>query len=506
VRWLSPGSFLWLLANEMRVSLRGDWRSNRIGILIAALFIGVLAAFAGIPVGLALRGRTIVLPPVAVVAIDIAIAVLFTLLLSQTLSSATTSLYERGDLDLLLSSPVSARRVLAVRALAIATTPLTIFLSILAPLVVPIGVLGHFSWLASIGVLFCLSLAASAVGLMIAMGLFSLIGPRRTRTVGQLLASFIGAAIFLTSQSRYFFAGRGIVFMDILRSMARNPAFRLDAPLGWPARAVIGDALPFASFAIASIALFALSTFALGARFSRDTSVAVGIGSGSRRQKALRATRTFRGGTSQALVRKELILLARDPELISQVLLRVLYLLPLLFLLLTNVRNHLGSAAATGTGALVFIASQISASLAWITISAEDSPDLLVSAPITRSFAQRAKLAAALLPLLILLAVPLAYLLWLSPWIGVVAAAGIVASSLSAGAINLWYESPGKRNVFRRRGSGSLVGNLAVLLLGLAWSATSTGAAFGSPWSILGGGLTLIILLGFYQGRQRAPA
>jgi ABC-2 type transport system permease protein len=506
VRWLRPGSFLWLLFNEMRVSLRGDWRNNRIGLLITALFVAVLAAFAGIPVGVALRGRTIVLPPVAVAAIDVAIVVLFTLLLSQTLSSATTSLYERGDLDLLLSSPVPARRVLAVRALAIATTPLTIFLSILAPLVVPIGVLGHPAWLAAIGVLICLSLSASAVGLMIAMGLFSVIGPRRTRTMGQLLASFIGAAIFLASQSRYLFQGRGIGFMDVLRRLVADADFRLVAPLGWPARAVVGEPLPFAIFAGVSLVLFALSTSALGSRFSRDASIAAGIGSGPGKQVAARPPRVFRRGAFRALVRKELVLLVRDPSLISQVFLRVLYLLPLLFILLTNVRNHAGSAAATGTGALVFIASQISASLAWITISAEDAPDLLACAPISRPFAQQAKLAAALLPLMLLLLVPLVYLVWLSPRIGAIAAVGIVASSLSAGAINLWYESPGKRNVFRRRGSGSLVGNLAVLLLGLAWSATASGAAFGSIWSLLGVFTTLIILFGFYRGRQNAPA
>jgi ABC-2 type transport system permease protein len=504
VRWLPPGSFLWLLLNEMRVSLRGDWRSNRIGVLITALFVTTLAGFAGIPVGIALHGRTIVLPPVAVAAVDIAIAVLFTLLLSQTLSSATTSLYERGDLDLLLSSPVPARRVLAVRALAIATTPLMIFLAILVPLVVPIGLLGHPRWLASIGVLICLSLAASAVGLILAMGLFSLIGPRRTRTIGQLLASFIGAGIFLASQSRYFFAGRGISFMGVLMTVARYPEFHLDASLGWPARAVTGEALPFASVVAGSIALFALSTTALGARFSRDASIAAGTDAGSRRAAAQRPAPAFRGGAFAALVRKEIVLIVRDPTLISQVFLRVLYLLPLMYIMLYNVRHQAGSAIATGTGALVFISSQISASLAWITISAEDAPDLLVSAPVSRAFAQRAKLAAALLPLLALLIVPLAYVFVISPWIGAVTTLGIIASSLSAGAINLWYESPGKRNIFRRRGSGSLVGNLGVLLLGLAWSGTTTGAAFGSVWSVLGAAVTLLVLLGFYLGRKKA--
>jgi ABC-2 type transport system permease protein len=501
VKFLSPGSFLWLLVHEVRVTFRGGVRSNWVGIAITTVFITVLTVFAGIPLAVALRHFTLPLTPMVVLSIDSAAIVVFTLLLSQTLSSATLALYERGDLDLLLSSPVSARRVLAVRALVIATSPLAIFLSLLGPMVIPSAFFGHAQWLGAIGVLASLALAASSVGLFLAMALFSLIGPRRTRTLGQLLAAFIGAALFLAGQGRYLFGQRAPQAMVLFRELAATGLFRRDTLFGSLAAAVVGEPIPFATVALSAVSLFVFASWALGTRFSRDASIAAGVSAGTSRVDRSRPARRFRAGVFRSLVRKELLLLARDPALLSQVFLRVLYLLPLVFILVRNTQAHLEGQVSTGTGALVFIASQVSASLSWITVSAEDAPDLLVSAPISRRFTRRAKLSAALLPLGMLLVIPIAYLSLLSPRIGLIAAIGVVVASISAGLINLWYEVPGQRRQFRRRGSGTLVGNIAVLLMGLGWSATTSGAAFGSPWTIFGVIATLAVLFGFYRGR-----
>jgi len=501
VNFLPPGSFFWLLVHELRISIRGSMRANRIGLIITAAFVTILTVFAGLPVAFALRHYHLHLTGVLVLAIDAAVLVLLTLLLSQTLSSATLALYERADLDLLLSSPIPAHRVLAVRGLAIAMQPLTIFLALLCPLDVPFAFFGHIEWLGAIAVLVSLALTASAVGLWLAMSLFSLIGPRRTRTLGQLLAAFIGAALFLAGQARYMFSLRIPSLAAAFVHIANNSLLAPDGVLAWPARAVVGEPLPLGVFAGVSIALFVGSVRALGARFSRDASVAAGVGAGSRRVS--RPVRPFRGGALHALVRKELLLLIRDPALLSQVLLRVLYLLPLVFILLRNARIQAGAPVANGTGALVFIASQLAASLAWITVSAEDAPELLACAPVKGSFVQRAKLMAALLPLAVLLVGPIAFLTLLSPGIALVAALGITAASLSAGLINLWFEAPGQRRHFRRRGTGSLVGNMAVLLVGLAWSATATAAALGTPWSLLGLLLTLLLLIAFRRARTQ---
>jgi ABC-2 type transport system permease protein len=102
--------------------------------------------------------------------------------------------FERGDLDLLLSSPLPSRRVLTVRAVGIATTPFLWFAAILTIVILPLAAVGEVRWLAVYPMLAAIALLASATGVSLAMALFRLLGARRTRTVGQLIAAFIGAA------------------------------------------------------------------------------------------------------------------------------------------------------------------------------------------------------------------------------------------------------------------------------------------------------------------------
>jgi ABC-2 type transport system permease protein len=113
-----------------------------------------------------------------------------------------------------------------------------------------------------------------------------------------------------------------------------------------------------------------------------------------------------------------------------------------------------------------------------------------------------AKVIAALLPLVAILAIPIIVLGWFSPWVAVVTAAGLLCASFSMGLINLWFESPGQRKTFRRRGGGSLMANLAALLLGLTWAATTVGLAARSWFSLGGLAMTFVILSGLYLARS----
>lgn len=502
MRVLPAGSVAWLLAHELRLVFRGGTRAGRIGLAITAVTMAVLTAFAGFPLALMLRHRVIAPSPFIVLSLDLLIGLLFTLFLSQTLASATLSLYERGDLDLLLSSPLPARRVLTVRAFVIATTPFLVLAAIVTPFLVPIALLGHAALLAAYLVLAALALAAASLGLMLAMAMFAAIGPRRTRTIGQISAAFIGAGFFLLSQVRNFFPQDVPLAFADFKAVAASPVVSPDGPLGWPARAVLGDPVPLAAALGVSVLLFTASAATLGRRFAADAAIAAGIDAGHARRRA-RAAGPFRGGVFRSLMRKELKLIARDPTLVSQVLLRVLYLIPLLFALLSNAATHYASRVASGAGALAFVASQVAASLAWITISAEDAPDLLAAAPLARTQIRTAKLFAALLPIFSVLVLPIAALTVLSPIAGVSALLGVSGASLSAGLINLWYEKPAQRKNFRRRGTGSLASTLGELIIGLSWSMTTVAVASRSVWSLAGLAVTSALLFAFFAGRNK---
>lgn len=500
--WARPATLPWLLGYEIKMAWRGRTRGSKYSAIIIVALMVLLGASLGLPLALHLRTHRVTLTPVLVLLADIGFVTLFTLFLSQTLSGSVTAFYERGDLDLLLSSPLPPWRVLTMRALAVALMPMLLFTGLLTPFVVPAALLGHPAWLAAYGMLAALGFCAAAAGLVLAMALFAAIGARRTKTVGQLLAAFCGAAILLLSQGRNFFPHTG---QDAIRAMTHAGAagaFASHSLLAWPLRAAMGEPLPFIVLLGVSVLLFAAAAYGLGARFAANAAAAIGTEAPRRNR---RTAATFRGGLYRIMIVKELRLLLRDPALLSQVFLRALYILPFCFVLVRDAHSHRASAVAIAAGVLAFLASQVSATLAWIAVSAEDAPDLIAAAPLARRRAEMAKLIAALIPVAVLVSAPLIFLIVMAPLTGVIASVGVLAVSLGTGALNLWHQRPGTRAKMRQRGSGALLVTIAEIALGILGGAATGLAAYGSLWSVL-----LIVLFGgalvlLYEGRpQRA--
>ncbi len=484
-----PSSIPWLLAHEMRLAWRG-YRAGRAGKGPGALIgLGVLFAFAcigGVFLALGVHGHQVPIHPLAVAIADLACAVVLTLMLSQTLGASAEALYERGDLDLLFSSPIAPSTVLLVRALGVATGVAGIFMIFAAPLLLPSVVYGHPGWLGVFGVLIALALIATALGLFLAMALFALIGPRRTRTAAQVLAAMVGAAFFLASQLHTLMGkdASRTLFAQIAQEAAHG---RLKPPpaASLPLRAMLGEPLPLIGLLAVGVLLFWLSARTLGRRFS--DAAAAAQGASSKRSAGLsKPVGAFAVGVFQATMGKELRLIGRDATLLSQVLLRVLYLIPV-SLMLARSASRLDTAALTGgAGIVVFIAGQVAGSLAWITLSAEDTPDLLAVSPADVTTVRRAKLAAALIPVAVLLALPIAALTWFQPLTGLITALGATLSALSCALINLWHQKPGKRADFRRRRGASWFATLAeVFIAMLIGAATSLLVAGMAGWGLL---------------------
>jgi ABC-2 type transport system permease protein len=499
---LPPGSILWLLAHELRLAFRARSKRGNATMLIVLFVMVVLMMVVGLPLALALRFVTIRETPGLFMVLDLIVLAIFTLILSQTLAGAITAFFERGDLDLLLSSPLPPRQVLTVRAVAIAVAPLLWFAGLLSVVIVPAVAFGQVRLLAAYPVLIALAMLASAAGMSLAMALFGLIGARRARTFGQILAALIGAGFFLFGQMRNLLPDRGQQFFAGVMRWADSGVFEPGSPLSWPARAVLGHPVPLVVIAGGSATLFAAVVAGLGQRFAANASVAAGVSASPARSSGRRVSiRGFEGGLNAALMRKELRLLLRDPALLSQVLLRVLYVLPLGFAMLRGAAAPHRSAAGfslaapvTLTLAVVFVAGQLAGSLSWITISAEDAPELLACAPVDGSRVRMAKLAAAMIPVAALLGPLLLALAWFSPWVGLCAAAGAAGSAVSAGLINLWFEKPATRKAFRGRRTGSVLAGVAEVVSGLGWGASAGIAAAGSPWAIAPLAFTLGLL------------
>jgi len=499
------GSTLWLVLHELKLALRAQW--SRPGGRIGLIFVGAMLALAAVALGFAFwsgrRALAITPSPLVILGLDLAVIGAFTLTLSQTLSSAVMAFFERGDLELLLSSPLPPRRILTARAIAIAATPFMWLAIVLSIFIVPLAALGQLRWLSAYPVLAAVTLLASAAGISLAMGLLRLLGARRTRTVGQLLAALIGAAFFLISQARTFLPDNGRGVFAALKTWAESGALAKDQPLAWPARALLGEPAPLVGFVALSVVAFVLVVGALGRRFASDASVAAGAAADVRvRASGPVALAGFRGGLFAIMIRKELRILVRDPTLLSQVLLRTLYVLPMTFLLIRGVEhphtaagnwiNHIRMASIAG--AIAFTAGQVAGSLAWIIISAEDAPELLAAAPVDGQSVRRAKLIATMIPVVLLLIPPLGAIVWLSPWIGLAAVVGALASMASAGLVNLWFEKPVPRKNFRNRRGASVTGTLAELFICLGWGVSTGFLAAGSAWGLIPAAVTLIAM------------
>lgn len=501
----APGSILWLMKHELRLFWRrGKGRGN--SALLLVLFLGLI--WAGISFFL-VRGVSVALPPppfgdtaldgLALAAVSVAVGFIGSIMMSGAVLAAVEAIYTRNDLDLLLSSPLPAWRILAVRACAIAINALPTYLGLLGVPLIWLAILSSPLWLSAIVFLISLAFLATGLALLLVTGLFRLIGPKRTRVMAQIFSAVAGAAIFLGFQ--YFnIAGRNGSGMTRDQMMQFITDLNIDPNAWWfiPSRAFTGDLLALLIWVAMVAVVFPLGVYIFSRRFVADAAAASGMG--KRKRVADARVAQVRGGLMQTVVRKELRLLVRDPLLLSQVGLQLVYFLPLAFILFRpDSGMELNMAAISA--ALTLLSSTLAASLIWITVSAEDAPDLLASAPVPAGMIDRAKLAAAVGPVLALMTIPLALLLARDTWAGGWAVGGVLAASLCAALVGLWRRTPGSRRDFvRRRNKGSVVAGLGQAVMTMGISGTVWLGATGLPlMAIIPGIITAAILGALYK-------
>ncbi|MDE2577575.1 MAG: hypothetical protein KGL46_02100 [Hyphomicrobiales bacterium] len=503
----APGSFLWFAAHDLRLALRRirAFFGKSSPLKIALILVAALAAFHGLGYGAARAvfeetGGDIrqIYPQVAMV-----FAFILPWIVSQALTNATRALYSRGDLDIILASPVSARTVFAARGFAIAMESIVSVAIFLLPVADMMAWRFGLNWLGVYPALFFSGLLGAALGLLLTMALFRLFGPRRTRLVAQILATLIGAGFALGLQGANVAPAHLRAMIAARLGVAHDGgAFDIDGPWWIPVRAAAGDPTALAIFAFIALALFALVCFTMADLFAHGAISTVGA-SGADARPA-RSQRAFRGGAGASLRRKEWRLITRDPYLASQILLQVVYTMPV-SVVLWRAQGPNGSVALAIAPAMVVVAAHISASLAWLTISSEDAPDFLATAPVTRGAIERAKLEAIVGPLALLFSVPL-FLLWLAAARGAYMTLFFAScAALSAALVNLWQPSPGKRGDLLRRHSQSKVVAMIEHLLSLLWAMGLALAAVWSWWALAPVALALLTLWLNRPKRAGAP-
>ena len=373
----SATALTWFARQEIRLAWR-EWlammtgsRGKRKRAIIALL---VFAAVMHLP-AYAVIGRfadlALPLGKSELIVITATIFLAWALMLSQAIESVTRVFYARADLDLIMSSPANLANVFSVRIAAIALSVTGMALLLSTPFVDVLVVSGGTRWLAAFGVVIAVGLSAAAVAIAITVLLFRLIGPSRTRLVAQILAAVIGAGFVIALQVAAILSYGTLSRFAVLTSDAATAyAPALDSVVWWPARAAIGDGMVLSWLMAGGLLLLGVVMAVFSPRFS-DT--VVRVAATTRPVRAAARATAFRGGSrQQALRAKEFLLLWRDPWLVSQSLMQLLYLVPPALLLWRSFSESSAAIVLT-TPVIVMAAGQLAGGLAWLTISGEDA-------------------------------------------------------------------------------------------------------------------------------------
>jgi ABC-2 type transport system permease protein len=190
----------------------------------------------------------------------------------------------------------------------------------------------------------------------------------------------------------------------------------------------------------------------LSGRFLRAATTIGSMGVARGRRVSVRPLH-FRGSLRAVLILKELRLIRRDPLLLMQLLQQSIYLVPMCLLLWRQSVTRSDATPWLWLG-MILVSGTLATALGWITIAAEDAPELLTAAPLTRTTVVRAKIEAALLPLVPLWLLPLVALWRAHLWFAVSLALCAFGCSVSTALLQI-YRPPGKRDRFKMRARGA---------------------------------------------------
>jgi len=505
------GTLAWFAQHETRLAWR-DWswllsggrrRRGYVIILGAVAFILFTHAFAyatlarSADFGAAPDKRLLV-------AIGGTLLLYWSLMLSQAMEAVTRAFYARGDLELILSSSASAERLFAVRIGAMAVSIAAMSLALAGPVINVLAWLGGAHWLAAYGVVIALAMAAVAISVLLTIGLFRMIGPKKTRLVAQIVAAVIGAS---------FVIGVQLVAILSAGTLSRAVAFqsaaivdRMPDPesLWWlPARAAMGNGPALTAVLALGIIALALVIRVGAPRFGELALAAGGVSRSAARNN--RRSVGFRPRSpGQALRRKEWLLLLRDPWLMSQSLMQLLYLLPPFFLLSRMFYGE-GHNTALLVPVLIMAAGQLAGGLAWLAISGEDAPDLIASAPVTAARVWGAK-AEAVAGGVGIVFVPMAIgLAIVDPVAGVVTLVGLALAGVAATLIQFWFRAQVNRSLFRRRHVSSRIATFAEALSSILWAGAGAIGVVNLWPAIFPAALALLVLGGAWMLSPKRP-
>lgn len=388
---MNPGSLPWLVRHELRLwwrEARTKGLSERV-ILISSAFSVLLLGWLWFTLGTVREVLPKVLPPT--VGFWFAVAVwgfAFLFALREAMAQSSIAIFDRGDLDLLIASPMPSKAIFTSRLLGIAISTFLSFSLFVIPYSIAVLLFGFYSLLGIYPVLISTSLIAASLGMILSLWLTRVLGAKSARSLVDFLSIVVSSLFVLLSQLPNLVR---IYHFQLPKTLLEWPIFSQASPLWFPARALYFD-LPAVFFSLVfGSGLFWLTLEFLNRWFLSSTQQAV-----VEKTKIPKTFAPFSSNLNALLLKKEWKLILRNPYLLSRTFLPILLLVPLGLASVGGTQMiALGSLLTMGT---VLIGTQFATALTITALSAEEAPDLLKSSPISGTKVRQIKLLAALIP------------------------------------------------------------------------------------------------------------
>lgn len=386
----------------------------------------------------------------------------------QAMRSSLMGLFERGDLDLLVSSPISSKVIFASRVLAIALKKFfsgCLFIIPVSLIAVLFGIpqlLGLYpAWIS-------INLSATCLAMLFILVLVRVVGAKRARTFAQVLTALFPITIYLSSQLPNLLKGSSnteSIWFRLEHLLASGNFLSADSWVWFPARAIFFDPVSVVLVLIISSSLTWVTVEILHFSFIAGTQQEL-----TSKHHQLRPTQAtpFVGGFYRVVLLKEWRIMRRNPYLFSRIFLQIFFLT---FPLLSVFRQHHGHSVdlltLTWPISLVF-GQALTSTLTQICISGEEAPDLLKASPVDSGKLRQMKLLAALIPVWLFMS-PLFIVLIVNgkPWF--IAIVIFLAGTTCAATLSMWNSRPVKLTEWFRQRQNSQVNVLLKLLEIISW-------------------------------------
>ncbi len=431
----------------------------------------------------------------------------FIFALNQSVNESVVVLFERGDLDLLLSSPVSNHAVFAVRLLSVALSGFLGFCLFVVPASL-LAVLTGFSELLGVyPTLIGICLIAASLGMLVTLWIVRWVGARRARSLVQILNLGLTLVMVLGFQIPNYLLSADVntsqLWSQFRAWTAPGSLFSMQSWIWFPAKSMLLEPVSVGLMLGVSGAIATATVYALERAFIQGMQQSVT----QKRQARPDKNVALQEGLNRVVLAKEWRTMRRHPYLMSQVALQVVLILPLTWILLQGEANNLlFDVGRVANVAMPFLGGQLSYALTFMCLSGEEASDLLKSSPVSGFRLRRLKQIAALVPVWILLFPAIAILIaqgynWFPAFVAT------LGSSVGASFLRLWNSRPVPLgDLFRRQklNQSDILLTCVEAISPWAWVGLGTALyASSGPFVLLAiCGIAVVFSLGYWRGHE----